>query len=87
MPYGPWILDFPVLSRKLVIEVDGETHATAAGLAADARRTEWLATRGWTVIRFTNAEVVGNLDGVLMTLSMALASDPHPGPLPRERGK
>ena len=83
MPYGPYILDFAVPSAKLVIEIDGETHATLDGMAHDAKRTEWLTTRGWRVLRFTNAEVLGNLEGVLMTIASAARPNPHPGPLPQ----
>ena len=35
-PIGPYVVDFAELSRRLVIEVDGEQHGRAAGLARDA---------------------------------------------------
>jgi very-short-patch-repair endonuclease len=85
--YGPYVLDFAVLAAKLAIEVDGESHTTDHGLAHDVERTAWLELRGWRVIRFTNAEVLGNLEGVLTTLMAVLVGDPHPGPLPTGEGE
>jgi very-short-patch-repair endonuclease len=77
---GPFIADFVARSRKFVIELDGDTHADDE--SADARRTAWLERQGYRVIRFDNADVMGNLDGVLATIDAALASAPLPGPLP-----
>ncbi|RUN78017.1 endonuclease domain-containing protein [Sphingomonas sp. TF3] len=77
---GPFIADFVARSLKFVIELDGDTHADDE--SADARRTAWLERQGYRVIRFNNADVMGNLDGVLETISAALATAPLPGPLP-----
>ncbi|MGN6374891.1 MAG: endonuclease domain-containing protein [Sphingomonas sp.] len=82
---GACIVDFVARSHKLVTEVDGDTHGGKE--AADARRTEWLAGQGYRVIRFTNRDVEGNMDGVLETIVAALGTAPLPGPLPGgERG-
>ncbi len=77
---GSAITDFCCRARKLVIEVDGDTHA--AREAADAARSARLERQGFRVIRFNNADVMGNLEGVLATISAALGAPPHPGPLP-----
>jgi len=69
-PIGRAIGDFTCRAAMLVVEVDGDTHATQA--AYDARRTRTLEAQGWRVIRFTNAEVMGNIDGVLATIRSAL---------------
>ncbi|BCA59176.1 endonuclease domain-containing protein [Sphingomonas sp. HMP6] len=76
----PYIADFVARSRKFVIEVDGDTHASDG--AYDARRTAWLENQGYCVIRFSNADVMGNLGGVLEAISVALGTAPLPGPLP-----
>ena len=83
VPAGPYILDFAAKSHRLIIEVDGETHAVGDRPARDARRDTWLKGKGWRVLRFTNREVLGNLDGVLQVLMMALVAGPHPDPLPQ----
>jgi len=82
----PYIADFVARSRKLIVEVDGDTHANDERY--DARRTAWLEQRGYRVIRFDNADVMGNLEAVLDAVSVALATAPLPGPLPEgEREK
>jgi very-short-patch-repair endonuclease len=75
-----YIADFAVLSHRLVIEVDGDTHA--GDEARDERRTAALEACGYRVVRFTNAEVAMNLDGVLQSIGMALTAAPLPNPLP-----
>lgn len=81
VPLGPFIVDFVIVAARLVIEVDGETHADPA---YDQRRTAWLVAQGWQVIRFTNAEVLHNLRGVLTHLLRVL--NPHPDPFPTGKG-
>jgi very-short-patch-repair endonuclease len=41
-PFGPYIADFYCASRRLVIEVDGDSHFTPQGVAYDAERTAFL---------------------------------------------
>jgi very-short-patch-repair endonuclease len=55
-----------------VIEVDGGRHFTPEGLQADAERTVFLDALGLRVIRFTNADVLENLEGVRSRLSEVL---------------
>ncbi len=62
---GSYIADFCARSLKLVIELDGGQHGTDDGIAADAVRTEAIERFGYRVIRFWNADVTGNLGGVL----------------------
>jgi very-short-patch-repair endonuclease len=77
---APYILDFCARSRKLVIEIDGDTHGRQTEY--DAARTHFLKQQGYQVIRFTNGEVMGNLEGVAEAVAMALATAPLPNPLP-----
>jgi very-short-patch-repair endonuclease len=67
---GSFLVDFYCAEAKLAIEVDGETHAHQR--AYDARRTAWLEGEGFRLIRFTNQEVMTNLDGVTDTIRAAL---------------
>lgn len=82
-PIGPYFADFACISRKLVIEVDGEHHAFQVD--ADARRTAYLEAAGWRVIRFWATEVVGNPEGIWEAISMVLETLTPPLPL-RGRG-
>ena len=67
-PVPPYVVDFACVERRLVIEVDGGQH----GVATDARRTAFLEAHGYTVIRFWNNDVLGNLEGVYEVILAAL---------------
>ena len=56
----------------LVIELDGATHSTVEERDYDARRDAYIASQGWAVIRFWNADVYDNLNGVLESILQRL---------------
>ena len=64
-PIGPFIADFYCAAAKLVIELDGSQHGSEAALSYDAERTGWLEARGYRVLRFSNFDVVENMEGVM----------------------
>jgi very-short-patch-repair endonuclease/DNA-binding MarR family transcriptional regulator len=64
-PVGPYVVDFFCLEQKLVVEVDGGQHVPEA----DARRTAFLESAGCRVLRFSNDEVLGSMDGVLHVIA------------------
>lgn len=92
-PIGPYIVDFVCLSAKLVIEIDGGQHFSAAGTAADNRRDRYLAAKGYRTLRFSNHDVMTNRSGVIGTIASAIqasSSTPCFSPslaLPRKRGR
>ena len=65
-PIGKYIVDFICLDAKLIVELDGGQHAN--DVTHDERRTAFLKSLGYRVLRFCNSEVVENLDGVLERL-------------------
>ena len=71
-PFGRFIVDFYCAAHKVVIEVDGGQHFTPDGLAYDAERTAFLEGLGLRVVRFSNLEVLENLNGVSKRLSQLL---------------
>ena len=74
---GSYIVDFACrIPRMLIIEVDGDSHALQVGY--DERRTAFLESKGYRVLRFTNHEVRTNLEGVLTTIARALESPLSP---------
>ena len=86
-PMGSYIADFVAHSCKLVIEVDGESHDFEERIRGDRRRDEWFAARGYRVLRFTNDEVMKNLEGVVVAISLAAAQAAPPSlTLPRKGG-
>ncbi len=71
-PIGPYIADFAWLSARVIVEVDGDSHETDQGRAHDLRRDAFLRSRGFTVLRFDNNQVVDNPSYVFITLEKAL---------------
>ena len=70
-----YVVDFLCAERRLIIEVDGGQHSPER----DARRTAFLESEGFRVIRFWNHDVLQNLDGVWTLIEQALESTPpHP---------
>lgn len=67
------IVDFFCPAKGLVIEIDGDTHNAEIDAARDAAM---LRDFGFATERFTNPEVMGNLDGVLEQLQAVLDSTP-----------
>ncbi len=74
---GGYILDFFCKSKRLAIEVDGETHFEQSQKKYDVVRTEWLNSVFIQVIRFTNDEVIYDLDVVLEKLKH-IVTTPNP---------
>lgn len=62
---GDYIADFACLPRRLVIELDGGYHRQNRQQEADSMRTEWLESKGFIVLRFTNEELFRNINQVL----------------------
>jgi very-short-patch-repair endonuclease len=71
-PIGPYIADFCDHNAKLIVEVDGGQHGEAKGLAADKRRTRWLESQGYRVLRFWNNDVLRNVEGVEIAIMLAV---------------
>lgn len=65
---GHYIVDFYCPAKKLIVEIDGDTHAQGSQQALDWKRTKYLAGLGYKVIRYQNREVMNNIDGVFEDL-------------------
>ena len=66
-----YIVDFFCAKSKLVIEVDGDSHAEQ--MEYDAARTQWLNEQHhYRVLRFTNREVLTNIEAVIAAIRAAL---------------
>ena len=65
VPFGPYTLDFASHRERLVIEVDGAQHATEVNLVHDQERSRILESQGYRVVRYSNQDVLHNLDGVV----------------------
>ena len=75
---GEYIADFAANAPKLVIEIDGDTHDVDDDL--DRIRTDYLEQRGYRLVRYTNLDVMQNIEGVLMHLTDVIAGMRPPLP-------
>ncbi len=71
-PFGPYVVDFYCAQQKLVIEIDGDSHATDDAIAYDNERTAFLQGLGLRVLRFSNRDVMENLEGVFDQINKEL---------------
>ena len=67
-PIWMFIADFYCAEAKLVIEIDGDSHAEPDQEEYDKARTEWLEERGYKVIRVTNNDVHKHLEDALQEI-------------------
>ena len=72
---GLFIADFACLSHKLIIELDGKYHQLPDQQISDKERTEWLESKGFTVLRFTNDEIIGDTAKVLQIIKTFLIKE------------
>ena len=71
-PIGPYIADFACVAAHLIVEVDGETHATDEARRYDRRRDAYLKRRGRRVLRVPNCDVYKELTAVLDLIDMKI---------------
>jgi len=74
-PIDIFIADFYCHPHRLVIEIDGKIHLSQKDY--DEGRTAELERFDLTVIRFTNEEVLYDIDGVVEKIRMYLNQNPH----------
>ena len=65
---GPYITDFYCPEKKLVIEVDGDVHAFDEQKKKDSGREDYFESLGLEIIRYTNNDIMHNIEGVLEDL-------------------
>jgi very-short-patch-repair endonuclease len=71
-PIGRYIADFYCHELKLIIEIDGEIHSKQRQY--DKNRDAYLAACGYITMRFTDREIIENVDGVLNRIRSAIKS-------------
>jgi very-short-patch-repair endonuclease len=72
-PFENYIVDQACHCYRLIIEVDGAQHGDdPVQVAHDRKRTRFLESRGYRVLRFWNSEVLNNTPGVVETILMAI---------------
>lgn len=76
-PLGPYIVDFLCVDKKLIIEVDGGSHATDEAKEYDKKREAYFRNHGLKILRFENHTVRSNMHGVIDTILHALYGEEH----------
>ena len=69
---GMYIADFVSLKNFLVIEIDGEYHQTSEQQQKDQYRTDYLQSKGYRVVRFTNQQVLSDIESVMSKIIKSL---------------
>lgn len=73
-PIGNFIADFYCHKMRLVIEIDGSIHNFEEVKERDEGREFMMKELGLNVIRFTNNEVLNDIENVLMKIEKRLSS-------------
>jgi very-short-patch-repair endonuclease len=74
VPIRNYVADFLCFSAKLIIELDGESHDFEERQKADQARDAFFVSEGFQVLRFTDEQVMSNLEGVVETIRQTAAS-------------
>ncbi|MFI5188490.1 MAG: vitamin B12 dependent-methionine synthase activation domain-containing protein, partial [Chitinophagales bacterium] len=68
-----YITDIVCLDKRLIIEIDGLIHQLPENVESDKLRTKVLEEKGFTVIRFSNEEILQQTEKTLHTISNKLS--------------
>lgn len=63
-----FIVDFVCFEKSVIVEVDGKYHESDEQMQADQQRSDILKSLGYEVLRFSNEEVIGNIEEVLQKI-------------------
>ena len=74
VPFRNYIADFVCMSAKIIVELDGESHDFEERQKADQSRDAFFASEGFQVLRFTNEQLMSNLEGVVEVIRQTAAS-------------
>ena len=67
-----YLIDVAFPALRIAIEVDGPYHDTPKAKQYDTQRTQALQAHGYTVLRFTNAQVLGNTPQIARLITKTL---------------
>ena len=62
---GEYIVDFLFRESSLIVEIDGEYHENEEVKESDRVRQLWLEEQGYRVIRYSNKEIVNDIEHVI----------------------
>ncbi len=74
---GPYYADFVCIEKRLVVELDGDQHGTDTAIAYDNKRTDFIKSHAWNIVRISNYYVYKELDNVVFCLVLILTGAEH----------
>ena len=83
-PVLNYIADFMCKELILIIEVDGHTHGFEEQYKLDIKRQKELENAGFTVLRFSDEEILGDIDNVIRSIEGWVIHHP---PAPPSKGE
>ena len=69
-PIDPFIADFACIDRRVIIEIDGGYHDYL--YEADVTRQQELEEQGWSVLRYSNEDVLSDVEAVAISIARQL---------------
>jgi len=75
-PIGSYIADFYCDKAKLIIEIDGGQHYEKENILKDRTRDEYFRKIGLRVVRFTNLDILKNIDNVVESVYQKIKNPP-----------
>lgn len=82
-----FIADFYCPSANLIIEVDGGYHLQEGQHKLDEEREDRLRAKGYNILRFTNEQVLFDIDNVIKDITTMIHGTGTPSPLGEGRGE
>ena len=79
-PIGPFFADFACIEKRLIVELDGGYHDYQ--YENDVERQAFIEERGWKVIRFTNEDVLIDVEAVAISIAKQIGVEPIFRPSP-----
>ncbi len=76
-PIAGYIADFYCAACCLVIELDGDSHYQEGAQVRDHIRDEVMRGMGLRILRFNNADVTENIEGVLLRVCEVIEQAPR----------
>ena len=73
-PVEPFIADFACVEARLIVEIDGGYHDYT--YADDRSRQRRLEQSGWKVLRFSNEDVLDDVEAVAVAIARHLNREP-----------
>lgn len=69
---GQYIVDFFFRQSMLIVELDGGYHNDPEQIDRDKQRQEWLEDQGYTILRFTNEQILFDTDNSIIEIKKHL---------------